>query len=193
MHNIARTLAYGTRDDLRCIRVLNQTLNATNGHILIRRPVDAPDGLYKINLRGELVPLGVPEGNGLLNNYPDLELIKPAFDTMKPLCTIPREVVGNINIRLKDADSEQCSMSDAGLFTDLETPSLGFPFNLPTRVFLNKVYLSIIMTEMMQYEAICLLREIRPTDGEFLRTPLVFGLNWGSCALIMPMYPPSKY
>jgi len=55
--NATRMLALCDRDELKIVRVLNKIANITNGHMVIRRHIDVPDGAYHVTRDEELAPL----------------------------------------------------------------------------------------------------------------------------------------
>lgn len=170
------------KENYKFVRVLNGVANVTNGLVLIRRQVGIPDGTYHIGMQGELVP--VIHEYGL--SYPDVELVKPPLDKLKPMCEIPKDVVtalvafANEVIRLKGT----IVLDKGGVFM-LQNPAfnVAFPFNYPRQEEVDSKHFLVAFMEMMQYSSVYLLQEIRH-QNEVPNTPLIIGRDWGHCALI---------
>ena len=170
--------------ELQFIRVKGKTANITNGQALIRRFADAPDGMYHVNIQGALVPAKC----GYIFNYPDVELMRPPFETMRPCCEIPNNILGQMRefCAVCNQRSSSILMTSGGLTmaTD-DSVTFKYPFRVQDDIHLNSSALEIIIIEMLQYPMIYLLKEQDiGTDGT--TTPLIFGLDWGCCGIIMP-------
>lgn len=173
---------------MRYIQVLNNTANFCNGLMLLRRYVPAPNGLYNVSMDGSIYPAAVPAE--LFFDFPNFEVVRPPFEKMKPLCVIPKTVMGGMiqilqEITRRDGtaviDRDSIWMKqDVGVI-------LRFPFNMAPKININAKFLETTLIEMLQYEEIVFLREERLSEGEDLSTPLVVGRDWGSCAVIMPL------
>ena len=90
MKNLARLLALCDRDNLKVIAVKNKTANVTNGHVLIRRYLDVPNGFYWPGAHGDVVTAPLPE------SYPDTEKLKPNFDRLQLLGIIDKNVIAEM-------------------------------------------------------------------------------------------------
>lgn len=185
--NAAKILADECSDAYRFVRVVGNTANITNGKVLIRRFVDLPDGMYNVNLDGTLSPAKYPYGL----NYPDIELVRPPFNTMKSSCGLNRDTIGAIKHLCDEVTQRNGSLViDKNAIFCEQNREIGFqyPFNLEVPIRLNSKYLGIVMVEMAQYPEVKLLREYKEVaPGDTLTTPIVIGRDWGSCALISPL------
>lgn len=172
---------------LQYVRIINKTANITNGRAILRRFVDLPDGVYNVNLDGSLSPTQYPHGF----SYPDIELVKPPLNRMRPSCSIDRSVMGAVKHLCDEVVQRRGSVilgKDAIFMEQNREVGFKYPFNLEDPIRLNPKYLSVVMVEMCQYPEVLVLREHREVKpGDALTTPLVIGRDWGSCALIMPL------
>lgn len=189
------------KEYLKIVRVRDGVASITNGHALIRRPVmnqdgtqAVPDGCYDVRVGGDLIPTSNPEWM----KYPDIDLVRPdginpasGNPQIEPFCSISNEVIGFMipiiqEIRMKFKGT--VLLNDKGLWMR-QNPQVGmaYPFGLPQPVELNPLYLEFVLIEMLQYPMVYLLREIKLTPDGLTHTPLVFGINWASCGLIMPI------
>lgn len=185
--NATKLFAMCTRDHLKVVRVIGGTANITNGHVLLRRKVSAPDGVYDVNMDGSLSPTTYEYGM----QYPDLEMIRPPFEKMAPYCQIPHDVIGQLIKLCQEAQRIRGDLviEKGGVFM-YQNPNINMPFsfNLPKSVMVNPKYFEVALIEMLQYPFVYLLQqEKKSTDSEGFKAPLVLGMDWGSCALIMPM------
>lgn len=186
--NAAKLLADPDCDEkLRYVRVLNKTANITNGKVLIRRFVDLPDGMYNVNLDGSLSPTQYPHGM----TYPDIELVRPPLSAMKAACNLNRDTIGAIIHLCNEVAQRNGSViiNNNAIFCE-QNREVGFqyPFNLEAPIRLQPKHLGMVMVEMAQYPEVKMLREYREVaSGDILRTPIVIGRDWGSCALISPL------
>lgn len=170
------------RENYKFVRVANGVANLTDGFLLIRRRVNAPDGFYNIGMSGDIVP--TPWEHGL--RFPDIEAVKPPLDKIKPMCEIPQQVCvaltafANEVIRLKGT----IVLDKNGVFM-LQNPNfnVAFPFNFPIQEEVNSKHFLVAFMEMMQYPSVYLLQEIRNIN-EVPNTPIIIGRDWGTCALI---------
>lgn len=184
--NASKLFALTGREELKVVRVVQGTANLTNGHVLIRRYVGIPDGVYDVNMDGSLSPTRYAHGM----RYPDIEMIRPPFETMIPSCELPNAAMGPMIQLCQEARKVdgKLILSKEGVYM-LQNPQVNFAFPLgltaPNKV--DPKYFEIALIEMLQYPSVYLLQENRPTDVEGPRTPLVLGLDWGSCALLMPL------
>jgi len=179
------------KSHLQFVRVLDKTANITNGNMLLRRYVDAPNGLYNIEIDGCLSPTTPKFSPG--NAYPDLELMRPPLEKLKPFCNITRAALSQFIMfcqEVRKAWGDVIVDKDSMWMKQNPLTIFRFPFNVPHPIIINPVFLEIAFIEMLQYPEIYLLREIDTDLGVDQVTPVVFGVDWGSCALIMPIRRP---
>jgi hypothetical protein len=178
--NTSRLFALCERDELKVIRVVNKTANITNGHVLVRRFVDVPDGVYNVSREGFLVPTTYEHGL----RYPDVDMIRPPFERTRPLCEIPHAWLGEFITLCQEVEKVDglVAMNATHIFMVQNTAlNLAFPFGLPHEVRVDPRYLAIALVEMLQYTSVYLLQEQSPANNK----PLILGKDWGSCALVM--------
>jgi len=188
------------KEYLKIVRVRNGVASITNSHALIRRSVTVnnvpavPDGCYDVRVGGDLIPTSNPEWM----KYPDIDLVRPdginpasGKPQIEPFCSITNEVLGFMipliqEIRMKFHGT--VLLNDKGLWMR-QNPQVGmaYPFGLPSPVEVNPLYLEFVLVEMLQYPMVYLLREIRHDNDGAVNTPLIFGLGWDNCGLIMPI------
>lgn len=186
-------------EKLRYVRVGGGALTVTNGSVMLRSPSpqDLPDGFYTIDQNNCFVPA---RQSVSWMGYPDVETCHPQFSLMKPSVVIPAEVINELIhfteiARRKGEESPSHSymnrvlvmMDRSGFWLSTDTTfSFKMPFeNFPTgeEVPFNPLTLKMALIEMLRYPGVYFSREDR--RGE--RTPLVVGLDWGHCALVMPL------
>jgi hypothetical protein len=179
--NWKKVLASATREDLRVVRVTGRVASVTNSSILLRCPVDMPDGFYHVSNQNELFPT---KAFGWMT-YPDVEQVRPSFEAMKPLSLIAR-----------DATTAFITLCDAAraVHADILVDGRGMCFvqnsahhvQCPLGVsgeglIFNASHLKLALVEALRYDSVYLWKEERL---DFSATPLVFGHNWGCCSLI---------
>lgn len=186
MKNLARLLALCDRDNLKVIAVKDKIANVTNGHVLIRRYLDVPNGFYWPGANDDVVTAPHPD------NYPDVDNLKPDFDSHICLGSIDRACmtsmikacqeameIGN-NIILNDNQLFYYKThSKDQLYCEgvLPLPLKGFP----NKIVLNPVYLDIVLKEMINYAS------AKVVVNQSLNKPLIIGDNWNRCGMIMPV------
>ncbi|NDD04484.1 MAG: hypothetical protein EB078_06235, partial [Proteobacteria bacterium] len=163
----------------RFIRVVNKTCNITNGHVLIRRFVNLPDGFYQAGLHDSVIPVS-PHITSFEDAYPDIEAFKPPFETLKAHCQINAETMGHMKQVCDESPDDIVYMDANGL--QHEEGVYRYPFNFPHPVKLNAKYLGIALVELSQYPVVTVLK-----DFSGYRSPLIMGVNWGSCVMIAPI------
>lgn len=187
------------KDYLRMVRVLNGVASLTDGRVLLRRSVmtangpAVPDGCYDVRLGGELVRIDSPKGL----KYPDIDLCCPdginprsGKPQMLPLCQITNDALSFMVPFVQEVRTKYegtIVMYKDGMYMR-QNPGfrVDYPFNLPTETQMNPFYLEFVLIEMLQYPLVYLLREYRKEDGDEQLTPLIFGLDWANCGLVMP-------
>lgn len=184
---------------LKIVRILNGVASLTDGVVLLRRSVmthegqAVPDGCYDVRLGGELTPTQNPDWM----RYPDIELCRPdginpgsGKPQLKPLCQLTSEFLGFVVPLVQDIRTKYKGtvVMDKDGIRMQQNAAIGiqFPFNLPEPVVVNPFYLEFVLIEMLQYPTVYLLRETREGEAD-QRSPLIFGLNWANCGLVMPM------
>lgn len=188
-----------SKEHLKIVRVVNGVANITDGYVLLRRSVminnlpAVPDGCYDVKLGGELVPTNNPDWMA----YPDIELCQPAGinpasgkPQIQPLCQITSETIGwmiPIVNKIWKEHNGLIVMNKDGFYMR-QNPQVGmrYPFNLPTETIVNPFYLEFVLVEMLQYPMVYLLREHNKQEGDEQSSPLIFGLGWANCGLVMP-------
>ena len=168
--------------------MINKTANIINGPVVLRRHVDIEDGFYDINLDGSLSPVNYHYGL----RYPDVETVKPPFKKMKPCCIIENRDIGRIMAFADEVFKKRGTIvvnKTSVYCNENKDVGLSYPFGLTFPIRLNPRHFSIVMVEMLQYPHIKVLREIpsgTTPETEEVTTPLLIGVDWGSCGLIMP-------
>lgn len=180
MKNMARLIALTERPNLKVIAVKNKVAAVTNGHMMIRKPLDVPNGFYWPGKNNDVVTAPRPE------KYPDLERLRPDFGTH--IChgklgrTCMTELIKNCQEAIEDG-TDTVSMSN-GLFIygDISKKKhCHLPLNmLPGKIVLNVAYLDIILKEMLEYASVKVVSEPVPEKA------LIIGDSWDHCCVIMP-------
>ena len=179
-------------EHLRFVRVLGGVANVTNGTVLIRFPLPhLPDGFYVINETG-----AISDANGSSPrwmNYPDTATCVPAFHRMKASGPFPAEVISELVSfvefvrRQKTSDYGQnptVVMTRGGLFM-AHDPQVSFILNLqnlPTgnELTFSPFQLKVALVEMLRYTETYISQD----DMGGGEGPIVFGKDWGHCALV---------
>jgi hypothetical protein len=181
--NWRMVLSTGCPDSLKYVRVLNQVATITNGKIILRCPINYPNGFYYVGEKEPLVYATPPS----YFTYPDIESAETQLKAMKPFCNLTREVIGPMITFLEGVRKLDGSVifDKSGMMMRQDTRQyFQYPFNLETdEVHLSPLYLKLALVEMLRYDCVVLSRE-RQIERE---TPLFFGLDWQRCTLVMPM------
>lgn len=161
-----------------------------------RFEVNAPDGQYDITQDGFLRPIMQPilgPMNTPLDFPYDPEVIRPAFERLKPLCQIQTALINELLIFVRSA-------RDAKEFIMIEKNGMGFsrsneiyieyPFGAPRTLKMSPLFLEVAFTDALRFPMIEMYQEIRPGDLESKegpQLPLVIGYGWKNCTLIKPL------
>lgn len=161
----------------------------TNGKVLIRSRLDAPhhDGLYYISNQGDLVPL---PRRGELGRYPDVNKVMPDFAKLaarrSQWNTMFNKDIAKFLQFCEEARSLQSiikiNRDSAVALAEPETVRFEFNFGDWINAHVDPDYLKLALIDMLKYEFIRIARE----DHLRKDTPIVLGLNWDKCALVMP-------
>lgn len=182
MKNLARLLAITTRPELKAIRVRGEVLTCTNGNMMVRRYApNVADGDYTVDQSGQLARIGT------IHWYPDVEQMETHVKNAATLCDVEPRIRGHLASTSHDARQlrRPVTLDTTGAWVDNEVEErvggFHFQFNLSHPVRFPADQFVIAMNELARYENVKFLK----TADE--RSPLVMGLNWGSCVLIMPI------
>jgi hypothetical protein len=183
-----------TEARMKYVMVHDKVANLTNGKLLLRRRVNAPNGLYDINADGSLSPANVAEHTSYPNVLTLEQAVNQATDQTRGIYVhvsppIPSEALGMLKAMcdaIVTRSGDLILSREAAWMEQDPTVNMMFGFGLPTDTKVNPKLLAIALVEMAQYSFVYLKQEIRPKDKE-PSTPLILGLDWGSCALIMPI------
>jgi hypothetical protein len=185
IENRKRLLALDCREALRYVRVLSGVASITNGLVLLRAPLDIPNGLYTYTDSNQLRP----ERAGWMS-YPDIEVMAPPFARMQPYCEIlntpEMPTLGSMIPwveRARELNGTIVFAKDGAYFQQHPDFCFNFPFNVRDEIVVSAHYLRLVLGEMLRYDRIYLSREENRFDKI---TPLVFGKSWAECALLMP-------
>ena len=177
-------LATNSKDEYKLVRVRGNVASLTNGRILLRSPLECPDGFYSISGTNHLV---VNEKK-IWMGYPDVEQARPSFQTMKPLCQISQEVCGQLVQFCEMVRNRRGNIAinkDGGYLVQDTSLAYRFPFNLKEEVLVGPQQLKLALTEMLRYDFVYMSMEKSEDPEE--TNPLVFGHDWSRCALVMPL------
>jgi len=182
--NWKRVLATDCQDRYKFVRVIRNVATITNGKLMIRSPVPEKDGLYVITSTNSLTPTKTT-----WINYPDVELVRPPFESMRPFCTLKNTVVHDmVNF------AEQVRRVDGYIVIDHEWMCMRqkpefhikYPFKVSgDPITLSPNYLKLALIEMLRYDFVYMSRE----ESLDKQTPLVFGHRWDTCSLVVPLTP----
>lgn len=197
MHTLARIIALTDREDLKTIQVVNKTLTATNGHMMVRSYVDLPDGYYYPS-NGQLIPM--PRVQWFPDLGPQEERVNRAT-VMGEWSVEDRFHFIQVCHEAK-ANGDKVTVDPSGVWIDRklalnntlyddegnylgeeETRVGGYAFNtgLTATMKFPPDQLVIAINELAKYDTIKVL-----IDHTVENSPLILGLNWGSCVVIMP-------
>lgn len=182
------------------IKALNGVLTINNGNVLIRSFHDViEDGFYIMNSYDELIRSS-PEVFGCKYYFPDVEVLKPDFPSLDRV-QIDREeahlFIDYLNYIRQSNDiisnrtsvilsGEGAIKRKNGYQQDEVLPTFSFSCKLPVnshRLVFDALNLKIAFTEMLRYDRF-FIGYNSLTKGD--ESPLVMGLDWGRCSLIMP-------
>jgi len=196
--NWKKLLACDSRDEMRFVRVTQGVANITNGQVLIRYPLlNVPDGFYVLDERNLLVETRASSPRWMA--YPDTETCRPPFDHMIPSMPLPHavvlEMVNFFEFCAKQAAAHTGYYSNkpavilnrTGFYLSSD-PNLCYRIdlsNLPTGndIVLSSTSLKFALVEMLRYTETFISREANLNEE---KCPIVFGRDWGHCALVLP-------
>jgi len=191
---------------LRKVYVHNGVANVCNGLVLIRRAIDAPDGYYVLDPKGNLAP----SGTAVQYPYPHIEEMMPDFAHMRRLelrrediqnmimftNSIAEDTTRGVNSRLVVFDATEARHAQEA---HTRFPLPGSPVDLEIGV--QACALRFALTEMLLYESVYLAYDNRAAETKEVedfhgnrRTvvrprPLFIGLDWGHCAIVSAVKP----
>lgn len=187
MKHWGRILALSDQDRFKRVFVQNGTAQVTNGHILLRRGVSAPDGTYFVDTIGNL-----ESAPGIQEKCPDFESILPDFNRAQPFQLDPKAMNTIIDTAAL-AQQEGCLLALGYDYVALvkDTPdgkkTMPYPLDcligLPEPFTYNPVYIQLALLECLIYDSVYVIKE-HPSEQK-KHTPIIFGKNWGSCSLVM--------
>ncbi|MCX6822065.1 MAG: hypothetical protein NTW30_04785 [Candidatus Aenigmarchaeota archaeon] len=143
-------------DIFKYVRVVRNVATITNGKIVLRCPVNYPNGFYYIGEREDLICTTSPS----YFTYPDIETLEPPLKTMKPFCQLTREVVGPMisfleSVRKLDG---YIVFDKTGMMMRQDSRQyFQYPFNLEGgEMLLSAFYLKLALIEMLRYDYVVL-------------------------------------
>ncbi len=189
--NWKAVLGSSPKEEFRCVRVIGGVATLTNGSILLRSQISLPDGFYMLSAGNDLVPMSGGTNGLKWLSYPDVETCRPQFDRVQPSPLIGRDIVRELLdfsevVRRQNSRYRSHIVMDKGGFFAADNLSFIMPFPIlqsGEEILLDPFYLRLVLTEMLRYEAIHIARERDETRSP----PIIFGLDWGHCALIRPL------
>lgn len=180
------------QDYTKYVRVIGGVASITNGGVLIRSHVDAPDGFYVITADRGLRDV-IPEfGMYSSKSFPDVEAFRPPFQNMDISLPIYREeitsLLGFLNFLREGKDDVNCSSRvhmDHRTIADTKNSDRFYTFSceLPVKfdgLIFDATNLKLAFTEMLRYDCIHVWRDNSPSGYP----PLVIGLDWDRCVLV---------
>jgi hypothetical protein len=183
------------------IWVYNNTLSVTNKYMLIRRRCDLPDGFYALDSEFRLAP--APR----IRNFPDIEALEARY-LKEPKTMIRSSLLReHRGLAFKTAHDalahipktwqaepswvQPVTWDATGFWIDKREnldgeevyDRVGEPIltGLPMPLLINPSYINIALTELARYDEVYLIKSGNPDE------PVILGLNWGSCVMIMPV------
>ena len=181
------------------VRSLGGVLTITNGVSLIRYEAGSLDGFYIIDGYGRFVPSDPNKDIYNRGGYPDVDAVMPNFkmlDKTPPVSSDEiRRFIEYLN-HIRQSNNMVGESVDCLLVEDIAVkkrkyndgnhvlPEYAFPFRLPMvdGVVFDANALRVVFTEMLRYESVYIgYDNVAPG-----KTPLVVGLDWGHCGLVMP-------
>lgn len=174
------------KEHLKAVRVLNGIANITNMSILIRRNIGGaiPDGFYNVGLGGVLSPVHFIQNH---RGYPDLEPFNPGAKAT-PLCVLKNEFILHLLSlvqEIRDLDGTVVIEKSSIYMQQNKHIGMAYEFNMPEPMHISPYYLEAVLTEMLQYSEVQMLRVLEKKDGD-LETPVLIGVSWDCCGLISP-------
>jgi hypothetical protein len=165
---LKKLMALIDKPAMKAVWVYNKVLSITNGHILIRRACTEPDGYYRINAYDQLEVVNhIPE-------YPNILALEKLYLT-NPIvrCRLTREIRGAMLQVAHQPESFVLRPDGFG--------NTSFPTGLPGDFSVNSKHMTIALMEVARYDEIGLIKDEDP------RRPVILGLGWNSCAMVMPL------
>jgi hypothetical protein len=185
------------------IRVKDQVANVSvTGSLLIRTPLDIPDGFYKLTPFNELVrsrPLD-------WEHYLDPDAMMPAFAGLTVSEAIPRQSIAELRNYVQAVrdgeyggyqhsviaidDKAFCAKNNPAAFFQIPASTQGMMVRLPITavydgpVLVKSSYLQLALTDAMRYDQVYIACENRPGQ---INPIFFFGKkSWDACAMVMP-------
>jgi hypothetical protein len=180
--NASKIWPFSPDESTQFVRVKNNVANITNRKILIRRELAQPheDGMYLIGAYGGELRKVKPTGDW---NYPDVDLLEPNFQNLKPYSSLSVDVRNAMMPFLKAA-YDSSGMLNLGMekayqngYNELPL-QFDYPFKVSPEFCVHAKYLEIIFQTFRDIPQLLITKEDR--DG----APLIIGVNWKTCALV---------
>lgn len=183
---------------IRHIQIFNRVASIRQQKILIRTPINLPNGFYELTTTGELAYAG-----------PCDEDIRNPFTKDAPFSErIAREsiakLLGWVNWRREEHEEpEKCVLvfDQPGIY-DEASSKFTFQFKSLVRpggtvqlpivgdpLFVKAFHLRLALTEVTRYDTVVIAYERSPDE---LR-PIFIGRSWSECAVVMPQPPYLKH
>lgn len=184
----------GCSNSCKVVRVKNNVANFTNGkNIIIRIPVNAPDGYYDVNAVSQLVPKKI---KGFIS-YPDIDSMIPKVSNLISLGTLNKvvleQIIKTINDPLSDIKITERSFSDfnieigpsyfAILRDNGEPSNMGFShnFGINPAIQLSGRVFSIALSAMLEYDILGIYQDSENISDN---GPIYIGNSLSSCVIL---------
>lgn len=187
--NWKRILSTDCPDYMRFVLVVRNVATVTNGRVLLRSKLSdetTPDGIYILDQIRRLIAVH----NQTPQRYPDIRAVMPNFQNLaanrhKWSTMFNKDIVTFVGFceQARNLRSTIHIQSDKAVAVrDPEGVRFMFKFGDYIDAFVDPDYLKLALVDMLKYEYIRIARE----DCRNSECPLVLGITWEQCAIVMP-------
>lgn len=185
LDNWKRVLATAPESGLKFIKVYGGVASITNSNVILRARLNLPDGFYRVDRAGSFIRTDPRPDYAWERPYPDIEVFRPPFETLKPMSEAPREEIKKMIIFTRQAIDESAQsihFHSRGLYFRSNGGDRHFPyvFEITMPILVNPNQLSFALMEVLRYDMSLFYREEVPNKN----TPLIIGHRWNSCAMV---------
>lgn len=180
-----------TTEDYKYITVKSGVVTVRGYNMILRSPLPLPDGHYNITERNEAVLLTPSELTDAYRFSKDVDIIRPTFNQIEASAPITRDEIMRFieflsHVRQENKRHLVVMGHEAAYMVHRQDMWYKFPITLPVKgdgLVFEANHLKLAFTEMLRYDHVFIGRDNR--FGADSKLPLIIGLDWEHCALIM--------
>lgn len=175
------------------IRVIGKIASIIDGKIIIRCPLNLPDGFYLITRENEFRPEPAKDMKQPWKAYPDAGCYEPPFENMHDFTKLSKENILGLIRFTEEARIANClsiNFHPQGFVYRSNNQEFYFrhEMKLQSQLLIDPENLVLSLKEMLRYDFVSMF--VESWDA---KSPLIIGHNWRECVLIKPVFNEYSY